>query len=1365
MSLSRQQYLDLITNDLLADNASQLISPQDIRTSLILLVDSIENFLVDDLLNTSNVGAINLRSTYLGSGALDKRLLPGRYNEDNTAVGYYALGGNYNGVTNTAVGSYALGCNLYGSNNIAIGFNALAGNVNGSGNVAIGNHAIQSNKFGDFNIALGHAAGYYIGDNQNYKLIIAAHEVDPGDLCDINAASGKAPLVYGDLKEYKFGIGVRSLHDHGTLQVSGDATPSENKKFGIGNKLYSWNSAYISSGIAYSSSGDFLLSRYNEEAPFPHTPVAAFTSQGNIGFGTANPSGDQGLITVAGHIVPAADNIYRLGHPDLKWDAVFNDIIVSGNAQINNLTWKEITSCLYECKTLHLATSGICTGDIFNSTVCGYLSDEGLDGAGFEVHSSGATYRRDYRFIYRFPDQSLNCLEVDNNYSRSRWQSNISLEIEDGKHLKTQRILSKDRLSLVSESGCYGLFVRPRALTVNQGDKVAFCQESDLSSTRGDFNLIYTSGFKVSFASKSSGVKPTLELVSRLNNTPRGFYFQYEDANDTTDNLTIQAIGSNNAIVLNRLAGSGVFGVTNRSDTPNPSTIFNVQSSGISDVRISSSGLNTSSIELIVNGNQKASGVEFIYTPIAGLVPLLDLDGDSVNDNTSQTVFDISLLLPSGGSYSDLGALSIATNGYVAVGRTKYNRNRVFQPNAPLTVSNITKSSGTISMHEQAVKPDFTADFGKIYVKPYVYGSQTQSLFFIDDIGNEFNAIASAFDTDSGLVYSDANGNNYAGKNSPASRPTASAYRNTVFANSGLYSITTGTDNTVVGAYSANKITTGSKNVVIGSESLDNTTSSSSSANIIIGYKNAYQSQTINNAIAIGSGLNPYSNGLLIGYGSSPLISGSLGGGSRSLTLKNASFAIDAIYDEQTFSVQNIQENSTHVAVLKLKDNNTANYSPNFASLRFADQNDTSKTLVDFVYNANPLTNTPAFSVASPARPYVAISGDLRVLGAIRFADGSSIDDGSLDVELNFINLPNALDTPSTITPINSYVAMSVPSGAGDYVGRINIQEFSNYIGSGFARVVDNCNHIWTNINNTINVTNNSSSIFAGCDVAVGATGWKHSVIIGTEAGAYATTPNVGLATDTSTIFIGYKAGYEADQVANTIYIGTNAGLHAASGQRSIFIGSNAGAYSSNQDSIGIGFHALRGEVSQIETGVRNIEIVAGLLNNQRLLYNNGNLSDRLNIQNLIAGDTSNRRLSIGHATLDPTAVLTVRKNDIFAGHTTTDYIQDWWCNGIRVAAIDCEGNFIGPSGIDPSGTMASVLEGRMNNTLAPPVSPASPTSGVFTIKDSSWTSIGSAYVVNRDPSLVIPSGAFIVVNKVNGTYRPVWVSCSGVAV
>ena len=345
MGLTRQQYIDLI-NSLLPDNAQQLISPEDLRTSLITLVDSVQEFLVDDNLNTLNLGGAETRTTRVGLLALEKLPLPGRSSEDNTAVGYYSMGGNYNGLANTAVGSYSLGCNLYGSNNVAIGFNALAGNIEGSGNVAIGNHVLQSNKFGDFNIAIGHAAGYYLGPNINNKLIIGSYAVDPGDLCDISPESGKPPLIYGDLKDYRIGIAVKDLHNYGTLQVSGDVTPFQSKKFGLGNIYYPWNNAYISSGIAYSASGDFLLSRYNQESPFVHSKVATFTKDGKIAFGNIAPSGAQGFITIDGHVVPAADKIYSLGHPDLKWDAVFNDIIVSGNAQINNLSYTILLNIL-----------------------------------------------------------------------------------------------------------------------------------------------------------------------------------------------------------------------------------------------------------------------------------------------------------------------------------------------------------------------------------------------------------------------------------------------------------------------------------------------------------------------------------------------------------------------------------------------------------------------------------------------------------------------------------------------------------------------------------------------------------------------------------------------------------------------------------------------------------------------------------------------------------------------------------------------------------------------------------------------------------------------------------------------------------
>ena len=94
-------------------------------------------------------------------------------------------------------------------------------------------------------------------------------------------------------------------------------------------------------------------------------------------------------MTSKGHIVPHEDSIYSLGHKNLKWDGWFNDLVVSGQLHANDVNYNHINECLYDCKTLHLATSGFCHPDdmgFHNDTLCGYLSDESIDGGGFEIH-------------------------------------------------------------------------------------------------------------------------------------------------------------------------------------------------------------------------------------------------------------------------------------------------------------------------------------------------------------------------------------------------------------------------------------------------------------------------------------------------------------------------------------------------------------------------------------------------------------------------------------------------------------------------------------------------------------------------------------------------------------------------------------------------------------------------------------------------------------------------------------------------------------------------------------------------------------------------------------------------------------------
>lgn len=1368
MILTKEEFIQSI-NYLLPDNSTQQISPEDLRNSLINLIDSVHNFVADKTINSLNLGSQDFMETRAGLNALGK--YPNIYSSGNSAFGYNALNGNYNGISNTAIGTNALACNLYGNENTAVGVNSLAGNVEGSGNVGIGNYTLQSNKHGDLNIAIGNGAGYYIGPNSSYKFYLASHPLTLEHLCDIQVNSGDAPLLYGDLLDLKLGIGVKTLHDYGTLQLNGNITPSISNSGNLGNERYLWNKAYISSGVAYDDNSDFIISRFDSN--YAHQNVSVFDSSGKIGIGT-NPSGTQGLLTVGGNIVPSLDGTYVLGHPDLKWDAIFNDIIVSGNAQINDLQYTTITECLYECKTLHLATSGICENDIFNSTVCGYLSDEGIDGAGFEVHSSGSDYRRDYRFIFKAPDQTLTCLEEDSTYSRSRWQSNISLELENGRHLQTQRVLSRDKLALLSESGCFGLFIRPEE---NNNKVFVSAQDYLTASYQQDFNIIYESGYNVLFGSASSGVEIAQQFVSRINDTETGFEISYKDEEDNgLDRLSIRTVGGNSLDLLT-LTKSGKVGVSNiNSAEVIPATIFNVQSSGDCAVRFSSSGVTDSKLQLLGNSNVLASGFELRYNTLNK--ELNYSGGYSDND----PLLDFSLIFPSGDDYIDDTFMSVSENGYIAIGQPQISGQRIFAPNAPLTIYHDSDASGTISLREQASDPQNTARFGKVFVKPLVVGeTQSHSLYFIDGSGNSFNLISNYNNTLDHLLYGDNARNTYGGYYCPVSRPTTSCVANTAIGYAALSGITSGSENVSFGAFAGQSLTTGSYNVFIGSEAGKSFTigsgntiigaeayssvSVNGSRNVIIGWSNLRDnSSNSSNVIAIGAELskdtNTADNTLLIGYGNSPLITGNTGSSNRSFNIKNGTLSVHGYNDEQQFSIKNIDAGSKYITVLDVKDDQSTGYNEGSLSLRFSDSVNNTRTLMDFDFSSNPMSTTGNFEVATPERPYVSVSGDLRVLGAIRFANGTSIEDGNVDIELNFVDLPNALDTPSAITTQNSYLAMSVPSGDEDYVGKITLQALSDYVGSGFASVSENCNHIWTNAENQISRTNNSSSVFIGCDVGVAATGWKNAVIIGSQAGYGATTPNVGLTTNTASVFIGYRAGRNADNIDNCVFIGENAGYNAYNSTNCVYLGPNAGLDSSCKNSIAIGENALRGELSVTEAGTGNIEIVTGLLDNQRLLYGSGDLSYRLNIQNTIAGNTNDKRISIGHATINPDAVLTVRKNDILTpGHASASYIQTWWCNDNMVAAIDCDGNFVTPieSGF-------ATLEGRANNSISAPSTPAVPTSGLMTVKDANWNNTGqSIYIVNKDPTLTIPNGAYVIATRINGTYRPTWVSCTGV--
>lgn len=530
MILTKAEYLASIST-LLPDNATQEISPLDLRTSLVNLMDSVHNFMDGKVLNTQNFASPDVRTTKAGNLAISQMFLAGRSSVDNSAFGYASLRNNYHGSQNTAIGSYALSCNLYGSGNTAVGYQSLVGNVVGSGNVGVGNHTMHHNRQGNYNIAIGHGAGWYYGPKQDFRFVLGSFPVVSGDFCDASGnpiSSGEAPLLIGNLEpsNHQLGVGTNVLHNFGMLQVSGDISPTISGEGNLGRSQTPWGSV-------------------NE---------TIFFSGGNVvGIG-GPPTGiahgiDDAKLTVYGDIVPNQHRRYAIGNPSLMWDGYFNDIVISGQLFANDVEYNTITNCIYECKTLHLATSGFCDptdSGFHNDALCGFLNDQGLDGAGLEIHSSGGDYRRDYHFLYRFPDPDINCLPVVNAYTKSRWESNISIETIDGASIISERHLGRHDVGMVTESGCLGVFLEPYEAS---GQRLVVAQEPHYNNqypTLKDVNFIARSGtdiingnpsgydFTAIYGTVDSGVSISQQFVSRIgsNSSVRGFSIVYHDEFD-----------------------------------------------------------------------------------------------------------------------------------------------------------------------------------------------------------------------------------------------------------------------------------------------------------------------------------------------------------------------------------------------------------------------------------------------------------------------------------------------------------------------------------------------------------------------------------------------------------------------------------------------------------------------------------------------------------------------------------------------------------------------------------------------------------------------------------------------------------------
>jgi hypothetical protein len=977
MILSKSQLVSNINNEI-SDNANSQISPYDIRHNLLDIIDSVHRLTEFNNLKANNFSTPNTRTTIVGELALDKINLDRYFSEDNTAVGYASLEGNYQGIKNTAVGAYSLHCNVYGQENIALGFNSLAGNTIGHRNVGIGSYSLHYNKAGSGNVAIGHAAGYYVSRGTSNKLFIASHAaVDSGHICDNPNGFGLIPLIYGDFSTIQVGIGVNGLHDYGKLQVAGDITPSINDNNNLGHPLYNWSKLYLSKSLTFSNSFE------------------------------VQPTGNS-KATINGDLLPKQYGSYDLGSESLRWKkGHFQDLHVEGKAIINNFV--AIYNSAYFDKTLFL---GVQTNG--NPR----LSDSEITGGGLVLKSSGVGYLRDYGISFYPEPYGMPCFE--GAYHKAAWRSNISFQVPSGAYIKTNNIVSYNPDAFY-DNDCFGLFFNSGITYISRKNVLKGNPADSNSPLAGiaNVNFLSNSGVKedyyVSISSIESGVSVgqrfltgtknrVKDLINSNKDKINGFELKYVDdsyittGSELTDRFVVNSYDYTskpvNSLIFMKNNPRGLLGITNinvASEYLLPETTFNIRSSNNAIARFAAEnqGNTLSALQLVAGNNCLEDGFEVAYYNGSGIADL-----SMYRDSGKKIIFRL---------YDNY---SSATYNH-AVG--------LFSDNAPVNAMFTIGDDGrnaVVSLRRadfSTYAPPSTQKYGKLFVKLKPATFQSDSLFMIDGSGNVLDLYANKFDVnDARAVYTDSSFNTFVGMLSPGKRDSLSCSSNTSLGYKSLNAITTGSLNVSLGFNSATGISTGTKNIVIGNSCAGSLTTGgenifignsiagsilgSISGNIVIGNDGLGSSLTNNDNLLIGK------NDSLV------LLQGKLGPLQRDKSLSMPSGGILYIND-------NTNRDSLSFAANKIEVINRSGRVYPDNTLTFTFTGATSGNLLSLNYANGPMANNENYATSSSS--FVRLDGDLRLRGSTRFSDGTSLSSASFLADI--VKLYSNLNTVSGI--------------------------------------------------------------------------------------------------------------------------------------------------------------------------------------------------------------------------------------------------------------------------------------------------------------------------------------------------------------
>lgn len=1004
MILSKLKLVENIVNEI-SDNSTGQISPHDIRHNLLDIIDSVHLLTIGKPLSGSNFGTPSVRTTRAGEFTLDKLGLEGYFSVDNSAFGYAALQANYQGIRNTAIGSHSLSCNIYGTDNIAVGHNALGGNTIGIGNIGLGNYSLNNQKSGNYNVAIGYAAGYYVDKNTSNQLFIASHSnIDSDYMCQNPDGSGLIPLIRGDFDQVKVGIGVRNL-GIGTLQVAGDVVPSPSGN--LGHKDFPWKETYTDniylSGVKLNSVVD----------PY-----------------------DGGMFVASGHIVPALHNSFYLGLYNKRWDrGYFNDLLIDGTLYANKLVAYE--NCEYACKTIALGVSkpvNIIDGGgpaglleyQFQDTPssaeeyfgdCAVLTDEELEGAGFTITTSGAGYSRTYGLTFIGPDYSLTCLQEDSPYSRASWNSNISLHLAKGSHLKTDRVMFPKDIALVSNSGCYGLFSIDHKLFLAKEDLLKGAKPTSINGSLagvGNVNFLANSGelnnYIFNIAAVESGVSiaqrlltGTKKRVKDLSNGKdklSGFELEYIDDSiayvfgQKTDRLVVGSYDHTSEPVqsftlMKNPSDEGIFGITNLAPackyiTPETSLNIRTLSNAVARLTAENIGNTKAAIQLLGKSNCLENGLEIEYYTASGIADL-SMFRDSGKNNIVRFYPKVSTnrnprvsFLPDFDDTSGMSMINIGSKTY---------------PHASIRMFEFISDNG-LSL------PQSSPSGCVLFIKPKVTTQQSHSIYAFDGSGNLHDLIVNRLDSyDGRALYIDDFGNTYGGRDCIKTRNLATPKHNTIIGYRAGSGIISGSGNSIFGSSAGKNLSNGSKNIIIGHNSASGLQSASN--NIVIGTDSFnYTSIDASNNIVLGNngvGNNTSGNyNFVVGSSSGViLLHGVLGpnNSNKQLTMPSGG----KLFINDNTDAESLSLRTNFIDVI---DYGGSDYPENTLSFRFA--GNSTATLLKLDHSSQPLSNSPNYFIPSPLRPYAELNGDLRLRGHIRFSDTTSLGSASF---LNNINV------------------------------------------------------------------------------------------------------------------------------------------------------------------------------------------------------------------------------------------------------------------------------------------------------------------------------------------------------------------------